>query len=648
MALNLSREDLGYCRNRITEFISSYLAESRLKGALVALSGGVDSSLVAKLAHEAIGDKLYALILPEEGLSNPQDTEDAQGLAEGLGIGYEIISITPALEGLKRCYPRIAHGKNKDKIAWANVKPRVRMILNYLAANLSGRLVLGTGNKTEVLLGYYCYDSQTRVMTPEGPKYYWELQPGSMVFSMNLGSRKVIEVPVRSVHVFDYQGELIEIRSRRLDLLVTPNHRLLVLRNHGKGPIVFNTAESRLKGGATAMPIPEPWEGSMSSPETLDTGSFLGSDKLAWNANQPVKMAMADFLYLMGLFIGDGHGSFGHVTAQVKSDLTHEELVAFRGEDGRFAQLAEVSTRTKSYCAPRIYIGTVPGKRSRHPLEKILNRYQIHATQRPNFIAFTNRALSMAFAECGQGARSKRIPPWALKLPARELRYLFQGLMDSDGNADGSAYTTASEKLAYQMVELCAKLGFHARVKRRPPRTSYYKGKKIQSGAIFDVRIGQRAHSLTFRPENTRRVYYRGKVWCPSVPPYENVLVERNGKTVFCGNTKYGDGGVDILPIGDLYKTQVRQLARHVGINRAILEKTPSAGLWEGQTDEGELGASYEVLDNVLYSLVSEKRSAEETAKTLNVSREVVKKIQRRVKENEHKGRAPPILKLFS
>jgi NAD+ synthase len=266
MALKLSRTELQYSRDKITDFISAYLSDSGLDGALVALSGGVDSALVAKLAHEALGDKLYALILPEEGVSDPRDLEDARRLAERLGIGYEIIRINPALEGIRRCYPRIAHDKENEKIAWANVKPRVRMIINYITANLSGRLVLGTGNKTELLLGYF---------------------------------------------------------------------------------------------------------------------------------------------------------------------------------------------------------------------------------------------------------------------------------------------------------------------------------------------------------------------------------------------TKYGDGGVDILPIGDLYKTQVRQLAGYVGIDKAIVDKTPSAGLWAGQTDEGELGASYETMDKVLYNLISEKKSIEETAKASDVSRDLVRKISARVKQNEHKGSAPTILRLF-
>ena len=64
--------------------------------------------------------------------------------------------------------------------------------------------------------------------------------------------------------------------------------------------------------------------------------------------------------------------------------------------------------------------------------------------------------------------------------------------------------------------------------------------------------------------------------------------------------TKYGDGGVDILPLGNLVKNQVRELAKHLGVPDEVIEKPPSGGLWEGQTDEGEMGITYEELDRYL------------------------------------------------
>lgn len=107
--------------------------------------------------------------------------------------------------------------------------------------------------------------------------------------------------------------------------------------------------------------------------------------------------------------------------------------------------------------------------------------------------------------------------------------------------------------------------------------------------------------------------------------------------------TKYGDGGVDCLPIGCLYKTQVRQLAEYLGIPSNIIWKTPTAGLWKGQTDEDEIGLKYEQLDLLLYYLCDLGMSVEATSKLLNIQTEIVHKILLKIKRSEHKRAPIPI-----
>jgi NAD+ synthase len=93
--------------------------------------------------------------------------------------------------------------------------------------------------------------------------------------------------------------------------------------------------------------------------------------------------------------------------------------------------------------------------------------------------------------------------------------------------------------------------------------------------------------------------------------------------------TKYGDGGVDIMPLGNLVKSQVRELARSLGIPAAIIDKPPSAGLWAGQTDETEMGLSYEALDNFIL--------------TGKAPEEVRRKIAAMNARSDHKRSLPPI-----
>jgi NAD+ synthase len=89
--------------------------------------------------------------------------------------------------------------------------------------------------------------------------------------------------------------------------------------------------------------------------------------------------------------------------------------------------------------------------------------------------------------------------------------------------------------------------------------------------------------------------------------------------------TKYGDGGVDLLPLGDLLKTEVRALAEVLDIPKAIIEMPPSAGLWAGQTDETEIGMSYEVLDGVLKAIASNDFAGCDMDKVVKV-KDMVKK----------------------
>ncbi len=110
-------------------------------------------------------------------------------------------------------------------------------------------------------------------------------------------------------------------------------------------------------------------------------------------------------------------------------------------------------------------------------------------------------------------------------------------------------------------------------------------------------------------------------------------------------STIYGDSGVAVQPIADLYKAQVRQLAAALDVPQSILEKAPSADLWEGQTDEGELGFTYDAVDQVLFLLVDERYTVDEVVDE-GFDRAFVEHVWRRVKANHYKRTMPNIAKL--
>lgn len=109
--------------------------------------------------------------------------------------------------------------------------------------------------------------------------------------------------------------------------------------------------------------------------------------------------------------------------------------------------------------------------------------------------------------------------------------------------------------------------------------------------------------------------------------------------------TKYGDGGVDLLPIGDLYKTEVWEAATVLGLPAAIRERAPTAGLWEGQTDEAELGMPYSQIDRILYGL-ERLHTEEELSEALSLPLSRVNEVAERVARSRHKRRAAPVAKV--
>lgn len=128
---------------------------------------------------------------------------------------------------------------------------------------------------------------------------------------------------------------------------------------------------------------------------------------------------------------------------------------------------------------------------------------------------------------------------------------------------------------------------------------------------------------------------------------FDGLVIGTSNKTetLLGYTTIYGDNAAAVQPIADLYKTQVRQLARALGVPQPIVDKPPSADLWAGQTDEDELGFTYERADQLLYLLVDERYTVDE-AVAEGFDREFVEKVWRQVRLNHYKRTMPNVAKL--
>jgi NAD+ synthase len=145
--------DLPEIEKRIRRFIKVYVGNSGADGIVLGLSGGIDSSATAALSSLSIGgDRVLGLMLPEKETYNPKDIDDAKLVAEKFGFKTQICDITTVLESFYKAIPIFDPA---DKLCKGNIKARTRMIILYYYANKLNRIVCGSSDKSETMMGYF-------------------------------------------------------------------------------------------------------------------------------------------------------------------------------------------------------------------------------------------------------------------------------------------------------------------------------------------------------------------------------------------------------------------------------------------------------------------------------------------------------------
>lgn len=166
--LRLSDSELETTRDHVLQFVRDVVSDAGADGAVLGLSGGIDSTTTAFLAAEALGEEnLHGIVMPSE-VNAEENMSDAERVAQMLGIEYDVIEIQPIAEEFFDVFPEAAD----DKQAAGNVYVRTRAVLGYFVANYENKVVLGTGNRSEALLGYFTkYGDQAVDCNPIGNLY---------------------------------------------------------------------------------------------------------------------------------------------------------------------------------------------------------------------------------------------------------------------------------------------------------------------------------------------------------------------------------------------------------------------------------------------------------------------------------------------
>jgi dTDP-D-glucose 4,6-dehydratase len=413
----------------------------------------------------------------------------------------------------------------------------------FVRSNVLGTQVLLDAARAAGVRRYVqvsCYDEETRVLTAEGLKYFSEVRVGERVLSLNPTTGQIEWKRVLQVIVQDYDGPMVVFKSNRIDLKVTPNHRMLYVYPRGPRPERLYEAEAEAVAGMSAVALPR--------------GRWAGRDEAVTDVEGVGPVETEALFYVAGVFIGDGHLATQTAERPCKTGLPRPEyLQRARDRAGRFAS-GRFGTMAVTRCTcHRIFFDVPAVDKARTRLEKCLAVLGIpwkgHRGRAGEHVYFSSREWSRFFAQFGHRAWNKQIPDWMLDYAPRYLQALLDGVTDSDGYYAGPKrtprITTSSFRLVQGLCEVGVKLGLMPRFSLRAPGEA-----ALASGRV--IRPRRPHYAVFFRDEwigigrdSASSEAYRGKIWCLRVEGNRNLVAERRGILTFCGNTDevYGSLG---------------------------------------------------------------------------------------------------------
>lgn len=423
------------------------------------------------LQHKEMVSKMTAII-KEYGLSNAAMAETLQR-----GMGVERIEVSG------RDYRII----NNDCVKEAAAMPDNSLDLILTSVPFSTQYEYSPN---------YCYDEQTEVLTRRGWLKFGDLAQEDQVATMNLETRCIEwQVPQRLVWM-PYRGTMLHFRNRNnFDLLVTPDHKMIVdarVGNHLTG------RKTKQFGGALASVIaddfvPRKWR--MLNTATPGAGAepaLIEIPLLPDGARGPKRIPVSaikpdDFMELAGWYLSEGYCD--SLTSEHAGRITICQCEVNPDHRAAIASLFE-----------RIGLGVQVQERA--------------------IVAHNKGLAAFLLKQFGAGSYNKQIPRWIKDLHPRLLTILRDTMMKGDGNKDGFAYTSYSQRLRDDFQEICLLTGWRATIR----------------GNV--IRIGRKQFFPEVR-ERPAAVEYEGMVGCVTVPN-GTVVIRRNGVACISGNCDFG------------------------------------------------------------------------------------------------------------
>ncbi len=338
--------------------------------------------------------------------------------------------------------------------------------------------------------GDICYDEETEILTPEGWKKFTEIKERDTVICYWEDSHCLRPSYIIKKFVFDYEGIAIKLESRYIDLLVTPEHRVLI-KDASKSRIVKRAFELLGRKKPFWIPVAAPFYKRHTA-----------------NGMQITHHVSEHTIKLLAWIITEGWLEYHHRNGKpfrigIGQSIKHKEYVKEIEEC-----ITKLGLSARKYQRKD---GVILWKFNTRSTEKLLSYFDsldIH-----------------------------RIPRRLLNQDYPNLKILFDTLMKGDGIISKNTYCTTSEKLKDDFLELCCKLGYSCTVTKTSSNDIVI-NRKCKVKDIYRIYVRKRNGEGWAKVDNVSTQYYKGKVWCVTVPS-GFIVVRRNGKIAICGNCDF-------------------------------------------------------------------------------------------------------------
>ncbi len=364
-----------------------------------------------------------------------------------------------------------------------------------------------------------CYDDRTEILTREGWKLFEELSYEDEILTLNPETYELEYQRPTRIFKYDYDGEVISIKTKSIDLLVTPNHRFFVERpSKAGGKLIFRKTFTRADRLRSADRAPRTGYWNCRDQDyfvlpTMEERKGEESSRGRVRHLSEIKIPMDDWLRFLGIYLAEGSIHAGG-----------------DGEGKGTNYLIRITQRD-------------PEKRGK--IRELLQRLPFKYYETSRDFIILSKQLWTYLKELGK-PHEKYIPQEFKELPPKRLSILLEWMLMGDGSyysRDGlREYVTTSKRLADDVQELFLKVGKSASVLRQEKKTmiSPMDVRPHRTKPLYRVREHKSKRSVLKSQKkgepSRKRTHYKGKVYCVEVPNHV-IYVRRNGKPIFCGNS---------------------------------------------------------------------------------------------------------------